>query len=142
MTHIGGLRIGLYEPVKTFYVGQDHTGPVPLHLKIAAAITTGAGAIAIANPTDLVKIRMQSQRTGPTKYSSAMRAYTQIAKEEGVRALWTGVVPNMMRNAVMNAAELATYDQVLHATNIEPPLSTITQILVISTLTKQLTIQQ
>ena len=39
------------------YVGKDFEGPVPLHLKIAAGLTTGAFAITVASPTDLVKAR-------------------------------------------------------------------------------------
>ena len=41
-----------------------------------------------------------------------MGAYRIIAKEEGIRGLWTGVGPNISRNAIINAAELASYDQV------------------------------
>ena len=41
----GGLRIGLYEPIKDLYVGKDHVGDVPLHLKVAAGLTTGAVGI-------------------------------------------------------------------------------------------------
>ena len=80
----GGLRIGLYAPVKSFYVGKDHVGDVPFHTKVAAGLTTGALAITIASPTDLVKVRMQSEgRLGPDvpkKYPSAMAAYRIIAK--------------------------------------------------------------
>lgn len=46
------------------------------------------------------------------KYPSAMSAYGIIVKQEGVAALWTGLTPNVMRNSVINAAELASYDQV------------------------------
>jgi hypothetical protein len=56
----------------------DHTGPVPLHIKIAAAVTTGASAIAIANPTDLVKIRMQNEGKSmhsPTPSMSSSACY-------------------------------------------------------------------
>jgi solute carrier family 25 uncoupling protein 8/9 len=42
--------------VKTLYVGKDHVGDVPLHLKIAAGLTTGALGISVASPTDLVKV--------------------------------------------------------------------------------------
>lgn len=52
----GGLRIGLYEPVKNLYMGDRPPGDAPLYLKIAAGLTTGALAIAIASPTDLVKV--------------------------------------------------------------------------------------
>jgi solute carrier family 25 uncoupling protein 8/9 len=112
----GGLRIGLYEPIKNLYVGEDHEGDVPLHLKIAAGLTTGGLGIAVASPTDLVKVRMQAEGKLPAgvprKYPSAMAAYGIIAKQEGVAALWTGLTPNVARNSVINAAELASYDQV------------------------------
>ena len=56
-----GLRIGMYEPVKKFYVGENHVGDVPLHMKIAAGLTTGGLGIMVASPTDLVKVRMQAE---------------------------------------------------------------------------------
>ena len=80
----GGLRIGMYDPVKQFYVGKDHVGDVPLLTKIAAGLTTGALAICIASPTDLVKVRMQAEGKlpagTPKKYPTAMGAYTTIAR--------------------------------------------------------------
>jgi solute carrier family 25 uncoupling protein 8/9 len=41
-----------------------------------------------------------------------MDAYAKIARQEGFTALWTGLGPNVARNAIINAAELASYDQV------------------------------
>ena len=35
-----------------------------------------------------------------------------ISREEGIRGLWKGLGPNVARNAIINAAELASYDQV------------------------------
>ncbi|KAJ0984067.1 hypothetical protein J5N97_002423 [Dioscorea zingiberensis] len=112
----GGLRIGLYEPVKNFYVGDNFVGDVPLSKKILAGLTTGALGIMVANPTDLVKVRLQAEGKlppgAPRRYSGALNAYTTIARQEGFRALWTGIGPNIARNAIINAAELASYDQV------------------------------
>ncbi|XP_019053252.1 PREDICTED: mitochondrial uncoupling protein 1-like isoform X2 [Nelumbo nucifera] len=112
----GGLRIGLYEPVKTFYVGNDFVGDVPLSKKILAALTTGALAITVANPTDLVKVRLQAEGKlspgVPRRYFGALNAYSTIIRQEGLGALWTGLGPNIARNAIINAAELASYDQV------------------------------
>ncbi|GLI61595.1 hypothetical protein VaNZ11_004013 [Volvox africanus] len=112
----GGLRIGLYEPVRNVYVGKDFKGDPPLHLKIAAGLTTGALGISVASPTDLVKVRMQAEGKlpagTPKKYSSAFAAYGIIAREEGVLGLWKGLGPNIARNAIINAAELASYDQI------------------------------
>ncbi|CAL5420222.1 unnamed protein product [Camellia sinensis] len=47
--------------VKKFYVGDNFVGDVPLSKKILAALTTGAVAITVANPTDLVKVRLQAE---------------------------------------------------------------------------------
>lgn len=112
----GGLRIGLYEPVKSFYAGDDFIGDIPLSMKILAGLTTGAIAIALANPTDLVKVRLQAEGKLPAgvprRYSGALDAYYTIVWQEGLGALWTGLVPNIARNAIINAAELASYDHV------------------------------
>ncbi|GKV33024.1 hypothetical protein SLEP1_g41579 [Rubroshorea leprosula] len=112
----GGLRIGLYEPVKTFLVGSDFVGDIPLYQKIFAALLTGALAIAVANPTDLVKVRLQAEgklAAGiPRRYYGTLDAYYSIVRQEGLGALWTGLGPNIARNAIVNAAELASYDQV------------------------------
>lgn len=112
----GGLRIGLYDPVKSIYVGDNFVGDVPLTKKILAGLTTGALAITVANPTDLVKVRLQSEgklpKGAPRRYTGALNAYSTIVRQEGLGALWTGLGPNVARNAIINAAELASYDQV------------------------------
>lgn len=38
--------------------------------------------------------------------------HSSPALAEGVGALWTGLGPNIARNAIINAAELASYDQI------------------------------
>ncbi|CAI9301248.1 unnamed protein product [Lactuca saligna] len=112
----GGLRISLYVPVKAFCAGGNILGEVSLFQKIVAALITGAIAITMANPTDLVKVRLQAEGKlpagAPRRYTGALNAYHTIIKEEGVVALWTGLGPNIARNAIINAAELASYDQV------------------------------
>lgn len=35
-----------------------------------------------------------------------------LCREEGVAGLWKGLGPNIARNAIINAAELASYDQI------------------------------
>uniref|UniRef100_A0A8C4R400 Uncoupling protein 2 n=1 Tax=Eptatretus burgeri TaxID=7764 RepID=A0A8C4R400_EPTBU len=105
------VRIGLYDSVKAFYTsGAEHVG---LGSRILAGCTTGAMAVTFAQPTDVVKVRFQAQQrtAGSVKrYSGTMQAYRIIAREEGVRGLWKGTGPNITRNAVVNCAELVTYD--------------------------------
>lgn len=112
----GGLRIGLYEPMKLALMNGDANAPAPLWVKIASGMGSGALAILIASPTDLVKVRMQSEGKlppgTPKKYPTALSAYRTIVSQEGLAGLWKGVGPNVARNAIINAAELASYDQV------------------------------
>lgn len=81
----GGLRIGLYDPVKKFCT--DVAGGDSLAVKIASGLLSGAIGITVASPTDLVKVRMQSQGKQPPgvpkKYPSALSAYRLIVKYVG-----------------------------------------------------------
>nr|XP_012600313.1 mitochondrial uncoupling protein 3 [Microcebus murinus] len=107
------IRIGLYDSVKQIYTpkGADHSS---IATRILAGCTTGAMAVTCAQPTDVVKIRFQASVTlGPRsnrKYSGTMDAYRTIAREEGLRGLWKGTFPNITRNAIVNCAEMVTYD--------------------------------
>lgn len=99
--------------------------------------------MAVAQPTDVVKVRFQAQARagGGRRYQSTVDAYKTIAREEGFRGLWKGVYqvfllhlppplfpgltqipfppvgtsPNVARNAIVNCAELVTYDLIKDA---------------------------
>jgi len=54
-----GTRIGLYEPVRDFITGPLAESEYPSLLqKMGAGAATGSFAIAVANPADLVKVKM------------------------------------------------------------------------------------
>ncbi|XP_048840333.1 mitochondrial uncoupling protein 2-like [Brienomyrus brachyistius] len=105
------VRIGLYDSMKQFYTrGSDNANIV---IRLLAGCTTGAMAVAFAQPTDVVKVRFQAQvrvADGAKRYNGTMDAYRTIARDEGVRGLWRGCLPNITRNAIVNCAELVTYD--------------------------------
>lgn len=109
------IRIGLYEPVRNFYLGADFKGDPPVLMKIAAGLTTSAIGITVASPTDVVKVRLQAEGRLPPgavrRYNGAIDAYRKIIAQEGVLGLWTGYGPNLARNCVVNATELVAYDQ-------------------------------
>lgn len=58
-----------------------------------AGSTTGALAVAVAQPTDVVKVRFQAQARagGGQRYQSTVDAYKTIARKEGFRGLWKGM---------------------------------------------------
>lgn len=109
------VRIGLYDSVKQFYTkSSEHAG---IGSRLLAGSTTGALAVAVAQPTDVVKVRFQAQARagGSQRYQSTMDAYKTIARKEGFRGLWKGTAPNIARNAIVNCAELVTYDLIKDA---------------------------
>ena len=56
-----GLRIGLYVPIRNMIAGDLKPGENPTLLtKILAAMISGTIGISVANPTDVVKIRLQA----------------------------------------------------------------------------------
>lgn len=79
-----GLRIGLYVPIRDMITGELPEGTFPtLGQKVLTALITGTIAITVANPTDLVKIKMQAQGVGkleglPMKYSGSIDCYRKI----------------------------------------------------------------
>uniref|UniRef100_A0A8C8RYG5 Uncoupling protein 3 n=1 Tax=Pelusios castaneus TaxID=367368 RepID=A0A8C8RYG5_9SAUR len=106
------IRIGLYDSVKQFYTspGSENAGVLT---RLLAGCTTGAMAVTCAQPTDVVKVRFQAHvrlTDGTKRYNGTVDAYRTIAKEEGVRGLWKGTLPNITRNAIVNCGEMVTYD--------------------------------
>ncbi|KAG7253327.1 hypothetical protein CRUP_013163 [Coryphaenoides rupestris] len=87
------VRIGLYDSMKQVYTrGSDNVG---IGARILAGCTTGAMAVAVAQPTDVVKVRFQAQVRlpgggGAKRYNSTFEAYRTIARDEGIRGLWKG----------------------------------------------------
>ena len=69
-------------------------------------------ASAVANPTDLMKVRLQTDgmlkdaegNLMPKKYSGMMNCLMTTIKEEGVFALWTGVGCARARASLEHAA--------------------------------------
>lgn len=77
-----GLSIGLYVPIRDIITGPLAPGQNPSLLqKLIAGVATGAFGITIANPTDVVKIRMQAQARLPEAerpYAGSVDCYRQI----------------------------------------------------------------
>lgn len=113
------IRIGLYEDVKNFYMDllyDERVTSAPVLPRMLAGLTTGAISMSVAQPTDVVKIRMQAQgATGTKLYVGALQAYRHIYLTEGLRGLWKGYMPNVARNSLTNVTELVSYDLVKEA---------------------------
>lgn len=106
------IRIGAYETVREQY--REMTGAKDgmqmLAVRIAAGISTGTLAILVAQPTDVVKVRMQAAGRNQ-QYKGVIDAYLSIGRQEGFKnGLYRGTCPNIARNCIINVGETVVYD--------------------------------
>ncbi|CAI5726119.1 unnamed protein product [Peronospora effusa] len=102
----------LYEPLRNAFGANAIQGAnreVPFINKCLAGGCAGAIGISIANPVDVIKVRMQADRSGKL-YRSVGDAFAVIYRREGMRGFLRGMPPNIQRGFIVNAAELSTYD--------------------------------
>ena len=115
----GGLCFASYPHVRDALAGPQRDGAaVPLWSRVTAGALSGAGASAVANPTDVVKVRLQADgrlaMLGQTpRYEGALHAFRTVVKE-GFLALYKGVLPNMQRAIAVNGPGIAAFDHSKH----------------------------
>eukprot|EP00801_Mesodinium_rubrum_P006915 Mrub_06924.p1 GENE.Mrub_06924~~Mrub_06924.p1 ORF type:complete len:309 (+),score=104.97 Mrub_06924:52-927(+) len=110
-----GLRLGLFKSFSdytsaTFYDGK----PNPVYMKLVNASLAGGIGAYLANPVDLSLVRMQGENILPAEqrrgYTDVFTTLRKIYKDEGVRGLFQGAQPTVIRAVVMNMAMLTTND--------------------------------
>jgi len=114
----GTTRLGTYNALVTSFSKKDDTGkvtPPSFGIKLAAGMTAGGIGAIVGTPAEIALVRMTSDgRLSPEKrrgYKNVFDALLRISREEGVTTMWRGCGPTVARAVVLNAAQLATYDQ-------------------------------
>ncbi|XP_076666703.1 uncoupling protein Bmcp mitochondrial [Andrena cerasifolii] len=103
----GTIKFGTYYSLKETAMERWETEDLVV-INIVCAAVAGAISSAIANPTDVVKVRMQV--TGAESNLSLFGCFQDVYQHEGVRGLWRGVGPTAQRAAIIAAVELPIYD--------------------------------
>ncbi|EPT04449.1 hypothetical protein FOMPIDRAFT_1034659 [Fomitopsis schrenkii] len=117
-----GMRLGSYEYFKDVLYARSRgaLSREGVGLKVAAATIASALGSAAANPTDLVKVRMQAHYPAGSPYKNMRHAFASIWREGasgtgtaagGVRALYRGVYPTTTRGIVLSVSQICSYDQ-------------------------------
>lgn len=92
-----GLYMFLYNNAKARYASMAENDSIrPSWQYFFSAMEAGILCIPVTNPLFLIKIRMQVQtarKTDAIPYKSFSNAFHRIIKEEGVLALYKGVIP-------------------------------------------------
>mmetsp|Transcript_164 Transcript_164/g.241 ORF Transcript_164/g.241 Transcript_164/m.241 type:complete len:377 (-) Transcript_164:121-1251(-) len=98
--------------------GSGTTGTFSPSITFAAGLASGlTEAILIVTPSEVCKIRLQSQKVSLSdvqvtkhKYKNVVQTAIKIIHEEGFAALYKGVVPTMLRQGCNQAVNFTTYN--------------------------------
>lgn len=87
----------IYEQLKDL-LGADGNHGLSFGANMLAASGAGAATTIVTNPLWVVKTRLQTQgmRTGLVPYRGTISSLTRIAHEEGIRGLYSGLVPALV----------------------------------------------
>lgn len=102
----GTIKFGTYYSLKK--IATKHYGNETVTINVTCAVIAGALSSAIANPTDVIKVRMQVQ--GTHGGVGLVGCFKDVYTHEGISGLWKGVSPTAQRAAVIAAVELPVYD--------------------------------
>lgn len=108
-----GIRMGTYEYFKNSIHGlaPGALATDGLTLKVLAASVAATLGSAVANPTDLVKVRMQAHYPAGSPYRSTRHAFASVWREGGLRALYRGTDATTIRGVVLSVSQICAYDQ-------------------------------
>ncbi|KAL1659546.1 mitochondrial carrier domain-containing protein [Schizophyllum commune] len=104
-------RFWAYEECKGWLGATKESGPGTL---VLAGAMAGGIAGAVGNPGEIVMVRLQGDAAKPPekqfKYKHAIDALVRMTHDEGPRALFRGLGPNVFRAVLMNASQIPAYD--------------------------------
>ena len=112
----GTIKYGLYYTIKDLTASGGEESPLK---NVSIAVIAGSVSAAIATPTDVLKVRLQS-RSAPvvspkkTIRVSLYNCFNDIYRREGVAGLWRGAVPTASRAALVAGVQLPVYDMCKH----------------------------
>lgn len=111
----GTARIGLHRTISDKLVEMNDGKPISFFTKTLSGMASGSMAVCIGTPFDIALVRLQSDSMAPASerrnYKNVFDALIRTTREEGIVALYKGLVPNILRGMSMNVGMLACYDQ-------------------------------
>lgn len=107
-------RQGLYGAFERLWRGNDKG--VSMGGRLMCAVSAGIIGAVLANPTDVVLIRMQADGHWPEtqrrNYKHGFDGIARIASDEGFTTLYRGSGPTVMRAGLVTSSQIVTYEEI------------------------------
>lgn len=113
------IRFVSFEQYRDLLAKLEHNGEKTSRVTFSAGLASGlTEAIVVVTPAEVCKIRLQSQyhslmdpsQMHNRKYKNVVQTAMVIVKEEGLGALYKGLVPTMLRQGINQAVNFTCYN--------------------------------
>jgi solute carrier family 25 oxoglutarate transporter 11 len=128
----GTARLGLFSTFeqKLEKQAREKGRRVTFGERTLAGVSAGAIAAFIGNPTEVALIRMQADAAAPpehqVRYKSAVDALRRTTNEEGIKALWKGTSPTVVRAMSTNFGQLTFFSETKNQLRLYGNVSSVT----------------
>lgn len=104
-------RFGIYNYL-SHHIRQKSPHKLSTTQTVACAGVAGGLAGLIGNPTEIVLVRMCADGAKPSsqrfRYRNALEGLMRVGREEGLRAFFKGLTPNIIRSVLMSTSLLVS----------------------------------
>jgi len=111
-----GISVALYPSVRAALLGPaESSEAAPLWKRAAAGAATGCIGQLLAQPTDVIKVRVQADGRARAaglqpRYKGSLDAARSILAAEGLRGFYASTYASVWRAAIIQAAGISSYD--------------------------------
>jgi solute carrier family 25, member 39/40 len=92
---------------------------MPMSIPLVAGCTARCFAVTVVNPLELIRTKMQSEKMS---YSEVGKAFKQMINKYGVRGLFKGLFPTIMRDAPFSSIYWTSYETYKRVLGITQPV--------------------
>uniref|UniRef100_A0A7S3Z9W2 Mitochondrial carrier protein n=1 Tax=Lotharella globosa TaxID=91324 RepID=A0A7S3Z9W2_9EUKA len=99
-------RHGMFQAARNLLWGSPEARgvPAPAHINLLSGLLAGmTESVVVTTPFEVVKIRLQKEKGFGKVRPSTIQTAINIVSQEGIAALWKGVVPTMLRGGTNQA---------------------------------------
>jgi solute carrier family 25 carnitine/acylcarnitine transporter 20/29 len=110
----GAIYFGVFENAKNYFASRNESGTATDLQIMAAGGLGGFFYWSLFYPVDVIKSAMMTDKIDPTKrqYKGFLDAGSQLMKQGGIKRLYAGLVPCLLRASPANAGMLFTVDKI------------------------------